>query len=47
VLAALAGEPFAMAVLVQISRFMSICTIGKVLDLTLPVPSIFEAPAGR
>jgi hypothetical protein len=45
-LAADAGAPLAMAVLFQITRFMSVCTIGRVLDLTLPVPSIFaDEPA--
>lgn len=41
-LAAEAGNPLAMGVLFQITRFMTVCTMGRVLEVSLPVPSIFE-----
>jgi alkylhydroperoxidase family enzyme len=41
-LAAEAGNPLAMSVLFQITRFMAVCAMGGVLAVSLPVPSIFE-----
>ncbi|WP_156677708.1 hypothetical protein [Sphingomonas profundi] len=45
-LAAEQGEAQAMAALFQASRFASICMVGKVLDMQLPVPSIFADDTG-
>ena len=36
------GERLAAAALMQATRFMSICAMGKVLDVALPVSSIFD-----
>jgi hypothetical protein len=41
-LATEAGNALAVSVLFQITRFMSVCTMGRVLEVSLPVPSIFE-----
>lgn len=45
-LAGVAGSPVAVSVLFQITRFMSVCTLGRLLDVSLPVPSIFEGKPG-
>jgi hypothetical protein len=41
-LAARDGDPLAISVLFQITRYMMVCTMGRVLQVSLPVPSIFE-----
>lgn len=36
------GEAAAIGMLFQITRFMTICSIGRLLDIALPVGSIFD-----
>ena len=45
-LAAVVGNAIAVSVLFQITRFISVCTLGRLLDVSLPVPSIFEGEPG-
>jgi hypothetical protein len=42
---AMVGPEKAVAALLQISRFVSIALLCNALSLTLPVPSVFDAPA--
>jgi len=45
-IASFMGSGVAIAVLFQVTRFMQICTIGRILDMQLPVPSIFVQDGG-
>ncbi|HEX7884157.1 MAG TPA: carboxymuconolactone decarboxylase family protein [Afipia sp.] len=41
------GEPTAIALLLQATRFVSICTIAELFALSLPVSSIFDEPGSQ